>query len=217
VIEIRQVRVVYGRTIALDGLDLVLRPGVTGLFGPNGAGKSTLLRVLAGLLVPSRGHVTLEGQHLTARDESIRRRIGYAGHETGLYRHLTIEENLSLYARMYGMGAERIEDVIHGVSLWDRRGDRVGSLSAGLQRRAAVARALLHDPQILLLDEPYANLDDEAAEAVSESVKSWRSEDRYAVIATHGAKRVKPFADASVILQHGCVVSYRIRSEDVEG
>lgn len=215
-IEVRGLRVAYGKTLALDALDLDIRPGVTGLFGQNGAGKSTLLRVLAGLLRPTTGSATVNGEPLTRPDEDLRRAIGYAGHDTGLYKHLTVAENLALFARLYGAPSERIDHVIASVSLDDRRATRVGNLSAGLKRRAAVARALLHDPTLLLLDEPYANLDDEAAELVSNAIKRWRGLGKYAVIATHGAKRVKPFADASLILQRGRPVSYRVRVEEAE-
>lgn len=210
-IELRGLRVTYGRTLALDRIDLDIRPGVTGLFGPNGAGKSTLLRVVAGLLRPSAGTVTIDGSPVDIADETFRRRISYSGHETGLYGHLTVAENLSLFARLYGVGGERVNEVIHEVGLSDRAHDRVASLSAGLKRRAGVARAVLNQPWVLLLDEPYANLDDEAAEQLSDVIKRWNDGSRYALIATHGAKRVKAFAEGGIILQRGNVVSYRAR------
>ena len=205
-------RVAFGRTLALDSLDLELAPGVTGLFGQNGSGKSTLLRVLAGLLRPSAGRVTLDGVAVSLSEESFRRRIGFAGHEAGLYPRLTLEENLSLFARLYGVARQRIPDVLAQLGLSDQGHTPAGTLSAGLKRRAAVARALLHEPDILLLDEPYANLDDDASERVSRAVREWRRPNRYAVIATHGAKRLKRYADAGIILTRGQVVvagSYR--------
>lgn len=216
-IEVAALRVAYGRTIALRDVDLAIRPGVTGLFGQNGAGKSTLLRAIAGLLEPTSGTISLDGRSLSLRDEEARRRLGYAGHRPGLYERLTVIENLRLFGRMYGVTQQRIDETLQLVDLVDRRDDRVSDLSAGLLRRAAVARAILHEPQVLLLDEPYANLDDEAAEAVSETVKAWRGDDRYALIATHGAKRVKPFADAGIILKRGQVISYRVRTEEGAG
>ncbi|MBA2312762.1 MAG: heme ABC exporter ATP-binding protein CcmA [Actinobacteria bacterium] len=206
VISIRRLTVTYGRTLALDRLDLDLGPGVIGLFGPNGSGKSTLLRVLSGLLRPSAGTVELCGRPISSSDEGFRRRVGYAGHESGLYPRLTLEENLSLFARLYDLPARRGLEVAEEVGLSNRLQTRAGELSAGLKRRAAVARALLHGPDLLLLDEPYANLDDDAAEEVTRAIQGWSGPERTALIATHGAKRLKAYAAGGVILKQGRVV-----------
>jgi heme ABC exporter ATP-binding subunit CcmA len=208
-IETRDLTVVFGRTTAIDSLDLNLNLGVTGLFGQNGSGKSTLLKVIAGLLRPTRGSLSLFGVASDDVDEDFRRNIGYVGHEPGLYERLTIAENLEFFAQMYGVKPARIPDVIQQLGLGERAGTRVDALSAGYSRRAAVARALLHEPTILLLDEPYANLDDDASALVSAAVKGWRETgtgDRLAIVATHGAKKVKAYADAGVILQRGRLV-----------
>lgn len=212
-IELSGIRVVYGRTIALDAIDVQIGAGVTGLFGPNGSGKSTLLRVIAGLLRPARGSITFDGVAPHPADESLRRRIGFAGHEPGLYGRLTVEENLRLFGSLCGARPHRIGEAIASVGLMDRRGARVDELSAGLKKRAAIARALVHDPDILLLDEPFATLDDEAADLVTDAIKSWRAGGRTAVIATHGAKRLKGFADASIVLRRGLVASDRRRDQ----
>jgi heme ABC exporter ATP-binding subunit CcmA len=211
-IELRGLTVSFGSTVALRPLDLTLYDGVTGLFGPNGSGKTTLLRVLAGLLRPSGGTALLGGEEIRSSTESIRRRIGYAGHEPGLYGRLTVVENLTLFAQLYGVAPERVDEVLERLDLSDRRNTSAGTLSAGFKRRTAVARAVLHEPDVLLLDEPYANLDDEASARVSETVLAWRSPGRVAVIATHGAKKVKAFSDAGIILQRGNIVSYRRRT-----
>jgi heme ABC exporter ATP-binding subunit CcmA len=210
-IQIEGLTVAYGRTIALDAIDLTLVDGVTGLFGQNAAGKSTLLRVLAGLLTPTAGTVVIDGRRVTASDELFRRRVGYAGHSSGLYPELSVRENLDLFAALYGADPGRPAHLVEQVGLAARARTRVAELSAGLKRRAAVARALVHDPEVLLLDEPYANLDDDAAGLVSRSIVEWRGPGKIAVVASHGAKRVKGFADASIILQRGTVVSYRTR------
>jgi heme exporter protein A len=206
VIRVESLTVAFGTTVALDGIDVEVAPGVTGLFGPNGSGKTTLLRVLAGLLRPTEGTVTVGGRRASLRDESFRRRIGYAGHSAGLYAHLTLAENLQLFAQLYGAPARRVEDMVEAVGLTQWSSTRAGDLSAGLKRRAAVARALLHDPDVLLLDEPYANLDDDAANMLSAAVQSWRRADRVGLIATHGAKKVKAYADGGIILRDGRVV-----------
>ena len=202
-IEIRELKVAYGRTLALDGVHLELEGGIAGLFGPNGSGKSTLLRVLAGLLRPTSGSVLAFGQPISMKNETLRGRIGYAGHRSGLYGRLTVMENLEMFARLHGVPPKRAAGVIEELGLGSRAGTPVAALSAGFKRRAAVARALVHEPDMLLLDEPYANLDDEAAAFVSDAVVDWRRDGRVAIIATHGAKKVKAYADAGLILQHG--------------
>ena len=202
-IRIEGLGVVFGRTVALRALDLELDAGVHGLFGPNGSGKSTLLRVLAGLHPPSSGRVTWDGRPISAADEDFRRRVGFAGHDSGLYARLTLEENLALFARLHGVGRGRVRSLARQTGLAEHLAKPVGELSSGLKRRAAVARALLHEPELLLLDEPYANLDDDAAECVSEAVRSWRRPGRTAVVATHGAKKLKRWADGGIVLQRG--------------
>lgn len=198
----------FGGTVALTDFEVDLEPGIVGLFGPNGSGKTTLLRVFGGLLPPTAGEVLFEGHPLDLRDESVRRRLGYAGHASGLYDTLTVRENLELFAHLYGT-KERVDEVIESLDLREEATARVATLSAGLVRRAAVGRALVHDPDLLLLDEPYANLDDDASEIVSRAIRSWHAPGKTAVIATHGAKRVRAFADAGIVLRRGELVSYR--------
>ena len=211
-VELRGLTVSYGSTIALRQVELTLYDGVTGLFGPNGAGKSTLLRVLSGLLRPSGGSALLFGEEIRSSNESIRRKIGYVSHDSGLYARLSVVENLTLFANLYGVTAVRVDEVLDQLDMNEWRSTQVGALSAGLKRRVAVARAVLHEPDVLLLDEPYANLDDDASERVSATILSWRAPGRVAVIATHGAKRVKAFADSGIIIQRGNVISYRRRT-----
>ena len=211
-VELRGLSVSYGSTIALRQVELTLYDGVTGLFGPNGAGKSTLLRVLSGLLRPSGGSALLFGEEIRSSSESIRRRIGYVSHEAGLYARLSVMENLGLFASLYGVSPDRVDEVLDQLDMNEWRSMQVAALSAGLKRRVAVARAVLHEPDVLLLDEPYANLDDDASERVSATIMAWRAPGRVAVIATHGAKRVKAFADAGIIIQRGNVISYRRRT-----
>ena len=215
-IRLEQVSVFFGRTIALDGLDTTIEPGITGLFGPNGSGKSTLLRVAAGLLAPNAGRVTFEGSPVATSDEDFVRRVGYAGHSAGLYSRLTVRENLELFAHLHGRVRPDLEPLLEQTGLVDHSATRAGVLSAGLKQRAAVARALVHSPDLLLLDEPYANLDDEASELVSHAIQEWWTPDRIALVATHGAKKLKAFAHGGLILKRGRTVvqgSYRERPE----
>lgn len=200
-----RVGVAFGRTVALDDVSFELETGVVGLFGSNGSGKSTLLRVAAGLLAPSSGTLRWRGAVVSSRDERFRRAVGYAGHASGLYARLSVAENLRLFARLHGAAPPRVERVIEQVDLGAQARTPVSALSSGMRRRAAVARALLHEPELLLLDEPYANVDDDAAERISSAIRAWRAPGRLAIIATHGAKKVKGWADAGVILQRGRV------------
>jgi heme ABC exporter ATP-binding subunit CcmA len=195
----------FGRTLALDDLDFQIDTGITGLFGPNASGKSTLLRVLAGLQRPTSGTITIDDKPLSIADETWRAHVGYAGHGSGLYARLTLSENLELFARLYGVSSERVGTMLAALDLEDQAHKRTSALSAGNKRRAAVARALLHDPDVLLLDEPYANLDDTASELVSRTVTGWFRPGRVAVVATHGAKRVRAYATKGIVLQRGRV------------
>jgi heme ABC exporter ATP-binding subunit CcmA len=206
-IRAENLTVFYGRTRALDAIDLEVGEGIFGLFGANGSGKSTLLRVTAGLLHPTSGRVTVNGHSPRTRSEAVRRAVGYVGHEAGLYPHLTVAENLGLFAQLHGASGSRVNEMLEAVGLGDRGGTLAADLSAGFKRRASVARALIHEPAILLLDEPFANLDDDASALVSEAVRAWRAPGRVCIIATHGAKIVKAFADGGVILKRGRVVT----------
>ncbi|HWL64913.1 MAG TPA: heme ABC exporter ATP-binding protein CcmA [Actinomycetota bacterium] len=207
-VEIDHLAVAFGRTLALDDVELEIGPGITGLFGPNGSGKSTLLRAICGLIRPSSGRVLLDGTSMTLKNEGLRARIGYAGHESGLYPQLTLVENLTLFARLYGISDGRVGSVIDDLALHHERETQVSALSAGTKRRAAVARALLHDPDLLLLDEPYANVDDDAADRVTAAIVRWSSSDKIAIVATHGAKKVRPYATSGVVMQRGRVARY---------
>ncbi len=209
-IELRGVTVAYGRTLALRDVDAAVETGVTGVFGPNGSGKSTLLRIAAGLLKPSSGEVLVDGRRFSARDEAQRGMVGYAGHDSGLYPALTVRENVALFAHLHGAPRSNVDRVVASVGLADRKETRVAELSAGLKKRAALARAIVHEPRVLILDEPYANLDDEAADLVTATIENWRAPGRTALIATHGAKRLKSYADASLVLRRGATASHRL-------
>ena len=157
----------YGEREALDGVSLSLRDGQTlVVLGPNGAGKTTLLRVLATLLRPHTGEVRVLGHALPGEAWAVRGRIGLLGHEPLLYRELTARENLRFHARLHGVGVERVEELLEAVGMATRAEEPVRTLSRGMVQRVATARTLLHDPELLLLDEPRANLDPAGAELV---------------------------------------------------
>ena len=157
----------YGEREALSDVSLSLAAGQTlVVFGGNGAGKTTLLRVLATLLRPHAGEVTVLDRRLPQDAWAVRGHIGLLGHEPLLYRELTVRENLRFHARLHGVQEDRVEEVLAAVRLSERAEEPLKTLSRGMVQRAAVARATLHDPELLLLDEPWANLDPAARELV---------------------------------------------------
>ncbi len=154
----------YGARTVLDGISLTLERGATlVVFGPNGAGKSTLLRVLATLLRPHGGSLSVLGHRLPGERREARGRVGYLGHEPLLYRDLTARENLAYYGRLYGVAPGRAGELLERVELTERADEPLHTYSRGMVQRVAAARAILHDPELLLLDEPAANLDPRAA------------------------------------------------------
>jgi heme exporter protein A len=158
----------YGEREALGDVSLSLAAGQTlVVFGPNGAGKTTLLRVLATLLRPHAGNVRVLGSSLPEEAWAVRGRVGMLGHEPLLYRELTARENLRFHARLHGVGEERVQELLDAVAMGARANEPLRTLSRGMVQRVAVARAVLHDPELLLLDEPHSNLDPAAIELVA--------------------------------------------------
>jgi heme exporter protein A len=170
-IEVRGLVKSFGSKVALDGVDLDVAEGeFLTLVGPNGAGKTTLIRVLATLTRPTEGSVRVAGYELDSQGSEVRRHIGLASHQTLLYGDLSAEENLRFYGRMYEVPEleECITALLQRVGLEHRRHDLVRTFSHGMQQRLSIARALLHDPALLLLDEPYTGLDQQATEVLRE-------------------------------------------------
>ena len=183
----------YGRKRVLAGVDLDLaRDGFLVVTGANGSGKSTLLRLVAGLAAPTRGE-------LEVRTE--RARLGYLAHDPLVYRELTGFENLDLYGRLYRVPErrERIGMLLERYGLWEARSERTGAYSRGMTQRLALCRALLHDPELLLLDEPYTALDSEGAALLDRELAELRGS-RAIVLSTHDPERVAPFASARLVL-----------------
>lgn len=183
----------YGNRRVLQGIDLDLpRGGFLLVTGPNGSGKTTLLRVLAGLVAPTRGALEVEIE---------RARLGFLAHEPLVYRELTALENLELFGRLYRVpeGRERIGMLLERFGLWEARGERVSSYSRGMAQRLALCRALLHDPELLLLDEPFAALDEDGALLLDRELEALAGE-RTLVVATHEPRRLSTLATARLAL-----------------
>jgi heme exporter protein A len=201
-IELEALERRYGERVALSGVSVRVEEGQTlAVLGANGAGKSTLLRVLAGLLRPHGGAAAVLGAELPAERWKVHGRVGYLGHEPLLYRQLSGRENLRYHARLHGVGDARVEEVLVGVGMERRSEDPVTELSAGMVQRLAVARAVLHDPPLLLLDEPRANLDPAAAEALGPLIG--RGSGRTRVLVSHDVERTLAEADLALGLKGG--------------
>jgi len=201
-IELRGVARFFGERIALRNISVIVPAGATlAVLGRNGAGKSTLLRVLATLLRQHAGEVSLLGEPLPQRAFAVRGRLGLLAHEPLLYRDLSGRENLRYHARLHGVSAERVEDLLREVGM-ERRGDEpVRLLSRGMVQRVAVCRAVLHDPEILLLDEARANLDPGASELVEPLLG--RASGRTRVITSHDPQAALAEADFALGLRDG--------------
>jgi heme exporter protein A len=189
----------FGDRVALADLSFQLAPGESlAVLGPNGSGKSTLLRILAGLLRPSGGQVAVLGSVLPKETYRLRGRVGYLGHEPLLYRDLTPRENLSLAASLNGIdeaeAEQRIGRLLDVVGMSRRAGDRVAELSAGMRQRIDICRAVLHEPELLLLDEPDAHLDPEARELVAPLVAAGGTRSR--VLVSHDREAAAKSADS---------------------
>ena len=199
----------FGSLTAVDAVDLSLEPGrVISVFGPNGAGKTTLLRMLGGGLRPTSGEVLIGGEPMDPRDTAWRGRIGVLSHQTYLYGSLTASENLRFYARLYGArsGREDVEPALRGVGLLERAHDPVRAYSRGMRQRLALARTLLHDPDVVLLDEPYTGLDAHAATVLRQVLSTLKDGRRAVVLVTHNLSEGLEFADEVVIQVRGRVV-----------
>ncbi|HTS14142.1 MAG TPA: ATP-binding cassette domain-containing protein, partial [Candidatus Sulfotelmatobacter sp.] len=190
----------FGAQWALRGVDLELARGeVFGLLGPNGAGKTTTVRLLAALIAPSEGRAWVDGHDVVAEADAVRARIGVLTETPGLYERLTAVQNLQFFGRLHGLPLDvrrqRIERLLRLFELWDRRDGLVGTFSKGMKQKLAIARALLHEPSVLFLDEPTAALDPEAAFVVREAIAALKGQGRTIVLCTHNLDEAERLCD----------------------
>jgi ABC-2 type transport system ATP-binding protein len=198
----------FGPTLAVDGLNLEIADGeIFGLLGPNGAGKTTTVRMLAGLIGVSSGRAVVAGLDVADSSQAgdVRRLVGVLPEEAGLYGDLSATRTLDFFGRLYGMSkaarSERAEVLLTRLGLWERRDAPASSLSKGLKQRLALARALIHDPQVVLLDEPTANLDPEAAAVVRDVLLELKAQGRTVVVNTHRLEEAERVCDRVGILR----------------
>jgi len=199
-IEIRELTRTFGQRVAVDRLTLDIPTGaVFGFLGPNGAGKTTTVRMLTALIAPTAGAARIHGHALGPDNELIRRSVGILTETPGLYERLSARQNLLFFARLYGIERARAvaqaERYLRMMELWERRDDRVGGFSKGMRQKIAIARALLHEPAIVFLDEPTAGLDPEASRMVRDFVKQLRAEGRTIFLTTHNLPEADELCD----------------------
>jgi ABC-2 type transport system ATP-binding protein len=199
-IETHKLTRTFGNLTAVDDLSLNIPAGtVFGFLGPNGAGKTTTVRLLTALIAPTSGTASVMGYQLGTGNQSIRRSVGILTETPGLYDRLSAEQNLIFFARLYDVTAQRAEAqaerYLRMLELWERRSDRVGGFSKGMRQKLAIARALLHEPKVIFLDEPTAGLDPEAARTVRDFIKELRSEGRTIFLTTHNLPEADELCD----------------------
>ena len=209
-IEVKKLVKRFGLKIILRGLDFSVEPGeFVALLGPNGAGKTTFLRILATLSRPSLGEVKVAGYNLPAQSAQVRAKLGVVSHLPLLYPDLTAEENLLFYGRMYGVEnmSARITEVLEMVGLENRSKDLVRTFSRGMQQRLAIGRAVIHDPEVMLFDEPYTGLDQDASEMLDEVLRSVAAKGRTVVMTSHDLARAEDLATRFDILSRGVITA----------
>ena len=214
VIEAHNLSKRFGQRLAVDGLSLDVDEGeVLGFLGPNGAGKTTTIRLLSGIIGPSSGSAVVAGLHPDREPEKLHEVIGLLTESAGFYDRLTARRNLEYFAGFYtGLQVDsQVEKYLKLTGLWERQRDRVGTFSKGMKQRLALARALLHEPRVLFLDEPTAGLDPEAAQEVRQMIKRLGSEGRTIFLSTHN------LAEAEYLCRRIAIIRTRLLALDTPG
>lgn len=208
IIEAEQLSKAYGDLPVLRGIDFTVRRGeFVALLGANGSGKSTLLRLLSGLSKPTAGAIRIGGWEMPREAMAVRARIGLVAHQPLLYESLTARENLDFFGKLYGIERNererRINDLLRSVGLSKRADSRARTFSRGMKQRLSLARASLHQPDVLLLDEPYSGLDQAAVERLDEMLAAASGAGRTIIMSTHQLARIPPLAERALVLARG--------------
>ena len=217
IIEAENLRKVYGMLPVLQGIDFTVRRGeFVALLGANGSGKSTLLRLLSGLSKPTAGAIRVGGWEMPREAMAVRAQLGLVAHRPLLYENLTARENLEFYGVLYAIAAgereQRSKELLRAVGLLKRADSLVRTFSRGMKQRLSIARATLHQPDVLLLDEPYSGLDQAAVDLLDEMLAAAQAEGRTIIMSTHQLARIPRAADRALILSRG-----RISFDDAIG
>ncbi len=207
-IEVKNLRKSFGKFVAVDGLSFEVRPGeIFGLLGPNGAGKTTTLRMIATVLKPDTGQITINGYDALREPERARAQLGVVAESNGLYDRLTALENIRYFGRLYDLSDEQIATRLHELSpklgLDEFAQRRAGEFSRGMKQKVAIAIALLHDPPVLIFDEPTAGLDVMTARQVRQFIKECKRPDKAVIFSTHIMREVEELCDRIAIIHQG--------------
>jgi heme ABC exporter ATP-binding subunit CcmA len=198
----------FGRIVALDHIDLAIYKGeFLTVFGPNGAGKTTLIGILSSLIKPTSGSINFNGRSIQDNSNHLRRSIGVIEHQPLLYDQLTARENLRFFGKMYGIESleERIDEVLGAINLHHRANDLSGTFSRGMLQRLSIARAMLHQPSIYLLDEPYSGLDQHSGDKLRDMLAKLKAESKTILMTTHNLERGFELSNRNVIMVKGKV------------
>ena len=211
-LEVHAVEKAYGPRKAVDGVSLTLRPGeILGLLGPNGAGKTTTVAMIMGLIAPDAGEVRIHGRALQGDADPLKAQLGLVPQDLALYEDSSARENLALFGALYGLSgqalAEATERVLGVVGLRDRAQEPVSAFSGGMKRRLNLAVALLHDPALLILDEPTVGVDPQSRAAIFEALEALRASGKALLYTTHYMEEAERLCDRIVIMDHGRVLA----------
>jgi linearmycin/streptolysin S transport system ATP-binding protein len=212
VLTIKNLRKAFGTIVAVDGVSFSLEPGqLVGLLGPNGAGKTTTVSMISGLITPDRGEVLVAGHRLAGDTDPAKRRIGLVPQDLALYDELSARDNLRFFGALYSLTGRALDEAIAKalelVELADRARDAVKTFSGGMKRRLNLAAGLLHDPDILLLDEPTVGVDPQSRNAIFDNLEMLRSRGKGLIYTTHYMEEVERLADRIVVMDHGKVIA----------
>jgi ABC-2 type transport system ATP-binding protein len=211
-LTVRNLRKSFGAVVAVSDVSFVVEAGqIVGLLGPNGAGKTTTVSMIAGLVAPERGEVLIEGKPLRGDRDPLKRRMGLVPQEVALYEELSARENLWFFGSLFGLAGaaldRAISKVLEVVELAERARDRVGTFSGGMKRRLNLAAGLLHDPDIILLDEPTVGVDPQSRNAIFDNLEDLRRQGKALLYTTHYMEEAERLADRVVVIDHGNVVA----------
>jgi len=212
ILEAKQLRKSFGQLVAVNEVSLALDAGkLVGLLGPNGAGKTTTVSMIAGLVTPDRGEVLVDGRRLTGDTDPGKRRIGLVPQDVALYEELTARENLRFFGALYNLSGAVLESATAAalalVGLTERARDAVQTFSGGMKRRLNLAAGILHDPDVLLLDEPTVGVDPQSRNAIFDNLELLKQRSKALLYTTHYMEEAERLADRIVVIDHGNVVA----------
>ncbi|EGP5686736.1 ABC transporter ATP-binding protein [Enterococcus faecium] len=218
IVEVEHLSKKFGTHIAVDEVSFAVMKGtILGLLGPNGAGKSTIINIITGLLNKTSGQISLFGKELSEKNRELRKRIGVVPQELALYYDLSAEENVRYFGGLYGLRGKDLQQATEKslklVGLWERRKDKPGKFSGGMQRRLNIAMAIVHEPEFVIMDEPTVGIDPQSRNYIIETIEKMRDAGKTLIYTSHYMEEVERLADTIVIIDHGKVIASGTEAE----